>query len=65
MSLATDVANECANQKFTERIKWINDQRQEGNRLYKEQNYEGALNVYITALCALDFTTCSDKVSEE
>lgn len=65
MGLATSVANECSGQSFTERIKWISEKRQEGNKLYKENKYEDALNLYITTLCALDFKTCSGEVSEE
>lgn len=63
--MAQEVAAECANQTFTERISWIEARRKQGNALYAESKFEEALNVYMTALCALDFTTCKDKVSEQ
>ena len=63
--MAEEVATECANQTFTQRIQWIETTRKKGNDLYRDGKYEEALNVYMTVLCALDFKTCSGNVTEE
>jgi hypothetical protein len=37
----------------------------EGNKLYKENKFEEALQIYRTALCALDFKSCSGTVTDD
>ena len=65
LNMAQEVAAECANQTFVERLKWVEETRKQGNVLYSEKKLDDAINVYMTTLCALDFSTCKDKVTEE
>lgn len=64
-NMANEIASEVAMQTFAQRVKWIEERRQVGNNLFKESKYEEALNTYMTALCALDFKSCSEEVTEE
>jgi tetratricopeptide (TPR) repeat protein len=65
MGMAQQVAAECASQTFQQRIQWIENKRQQGNNLFRENKLEDALNTYLMTLCALDFKTCSGTVTEE
>ena len=51
-------------QTFTERCKWVESQRQQGNSLFKQEKFPEAIDEYMKCLCALDFKSCRGYVDE-
>ena len=63
--MALEVVEATRDQSFAERIAWINDQRKRGNERFGAAEYDAALDEYMKCLCALDFKSCKDEVSED
>ena len=57
-AMAREVTEEILHQTFSERIKWIEDQRKKGNDFFKQEQFTGAIDEYMKCLCALDFSSC-------
>ena len=40
---------------FEQRCRWIEEQKDNGNKAFKDTNYEEAVEIYIKALCGFEF----------
>ena len=56
--MAREVTEAIMHQTFTERCKWIEEQRQAGNVNFKLEKFAEAIDEYMKCLCALDFSSC-------
>ena len=63
--MALEIYEATKDQTFAARLKWITEQRGKGNEKFGAANYDEALDEYMKCLCALDFKTCEDNVTEE
>lgn len=41
---------------LNERIQWINDKKDEGSQLFKNQEWQEAIDVWMKALCGFEFS---------
>jgi tetratricopeptide (TPR) repeat protein len=56
-----EVANELRGKSWEERYQWINQAKEKGNKMVKEDKIEAAIDEYMRALCGMDFSSYSIK----
>jgi len=56
-----EVANELRGKSWEERYQWINQAKEKGNKMVKEEKIEAAIDEYMRALCGMDFSSYSIK----
>ena len=61
--MGEDAKSELEGKNWEERYDWILKQKEEGNKLYKAQSHQEALDVYLKSLCGFDFG--SDQTREQ
>ena len=52
-----EVANELRGKSWDERYQWVGEAKERGNKKFKEEKYEAAIDEYMRALCGMDFTS--------
>jgi hypothetical protein len=58
------VANELRGKTWDARFTWVTEVKDQGNKMFKEEKYELAIDTYMRALCGMDFSsyeTLDDK----
>ncbi|CDW76411.1 tpr domain containing protein [Stylonychia lemnae] len=53
--LGQEVAIELSGKNWEEKYEWVNNQREEGNKIFKKGIYDQAIDTYLKALCGMDF----------
>jgi hypothetical protein len=54
--MGADVANELRGTTWEARTQWVNKVKEQGNQLFKEEKYGEAIDLYMKALCGMDFS---------
>ena len=54
--MGAEVANELRGKSWDERYEWVVKVKEQGNVLFKGEKYSDAIDVYMKALCGMDFT---------
>ena len=58
--MGAKAAAELKDSTYEERTAWIESRKAEGNNLFKDKDYDGAIDKYIFGLCGFDFKkTCT------
>ena len=55
--MGAQVANELRGKSYDDRFNWIMQVKDEGNKLFKEEKLDEAIDIYMKALCGLDFSS--------
>ena len=55
--MGAEVANELRGKTWEARVAWINKIKDQGNELFKADKFAEAIDVYMKALCGMDFTS--------
>lgn len=55
--MGADVANELRGKSWDDRFAWILKVKDEGNLLFKGEKIAEAIDVYMKALCGMDFSS--------
>ena len=55
-TMGSEVANELRGTTWEARSQWVNKVKEQGNQLFKEEKYTEAIDVYMKALCGMDFS---------
>ena len=56
-TMGADVANELRGKSWDARFQWVSEIKEKGNKLFKEDKYDEAIDIYMKALCGMDFTS--------
>ena len=54
--MGAEVANELRGQSWDQRYEWVVKIKEQGNLLFKSEKYSDAIDVYMKALCGMDFS---------
>ena len=63
--VAAEVANEMRGKSWDDRFKWVHSIKEEGNKLFKQEKYDDAIDIYMKGLCGMDFSQYDVKTKEE
>lgn len=55
--MGAEVANELRGKTWDDRFAWITDIKDRGNKLFKEEKYDSAIDTYMRSLCGMDFSS--------
>lgn len=55
--MGAEVANELRGKTWDARFQWVSDAKDKGNKLFKDEKYDQAIDEYMRALCGLDFSS--------
>ena len=63
--MGAEVANELSGKNWDERYQWISQAKEKGNKLFKEEKHDSAIDEYMRALCGMDFSKYEDFADKQ
>lgn len=52
-----DVANELRGKTWDQRFQWVSEVKEQGNKFFKLDLHDNAIDTYMKALCGMDFSS--------